>query len=51
MTVADTYPVLGAGGVHLQPVEAVASALAGRGVLVVAAAGRGAARGAGGRRH
>ena len=36
VTVADTYPVLGAGGVHLQPVEAVAAALAGRGVLVVA---------------
>ena len=36
VTVADTYPVLGAGGVHLQPVEAVASALAGRGVLVIA---------------
>ena len=36
VTVADTYPVLGLGGVHLQPVEAVASALAGRGVLVVA---------------
>jgi hypothetical protein len=33
--VADTYPSLGLGGVHLQPVEAVASALAGRGVLVV----------------
>jgi hypothetical protein len=28
--------VLGLGGVHLQPVEAVAAALAGRGVLVVA---------------
>ena len=36
VTVADTYPVLGLGGVHLQPVEAVAAALAGRGVLVVA---------------
>ena len=36
VTVADTYPVLGAGGVHLQPVEAVAAALEGRGVLVVA---------------
>ena len=36
MTVADTYPALGAGGVHLQPVEAVAAALEGRGVLVVA---------------
>ena len=36
VTVADTYPVLGAGGVHLQPVEAVAAALGGRGVLVVA---------------
>jgi hypothetical protein len=34
--VADTYPALGLGGVHLQPVEAVASALAGRGVLVIA---------------
>jgi len=38
VTVADTYPVLGAGGVHLQPVEAVAAALEGRGVLVVAEA-------------
>ena len=36
MVTADTYPVLGLGGVHLQPVEAVASALAGRGVLVIA---------------
>jgi hypothetical protein len=36
VTIADTYPVLGAGGVHLQPAEAVASALEGRGVLVVA---------------
>ena len=36
VTVADTYPALGAGGVHLQPVEAVAAALEGRGVLVVA---------------
>ena len=35
VTVADTYPVLGAGGVHLQPVEAVTEALVGRGVLVV----------------
>jgi hypothetical protein len=35
VTVADTYPALGLGGVHLQPVEAVASALAGRGVLVI----------------
>jgi hypothetical protein len=34
--VADTYPVLGLGGVHVQPVEAVVAALAGRGVLVVA---------------
>jgi hypothetical protein len=34
--VADTYPAIGLGGVHLQPVEAVASALEGRGVLVVA---------------
>lgn len=34
--VADTYPSIGLGGVHLQPVEAVAAALAGRGVLVVA---------------
>jgi hypothetical protein len=37
VTVADTYPVLGLGGVHLQPVEAVAAALEGRGVLVVGA--------------
>ena len=36
VTVADTYPAIGLGGVHLQPVEAVASALAGRGVLVIA---------------
>ena len=36
VTVADTYPVLGLAGVHLQPVERVAAALAGRGVLVVA---------------
>ena len=36
VTVADTYRSIGLGGVHLQPVEAVASALAGRGVLVVA---------------
>lgn len=36
VVVADTYPVLGAGGVHLQPAEAVASALAARGLLVVA---------------
>jgi len=36
VTVADTYPAIGLGGVHLQPVEAVASALAVRGVLVVA---------------
>jgi hypothetical protein len=50
VTVADTYPVLGAGGVHLQPVEAVAAALAGRGVLVVAEpdAARGVADAAGG---
>jgi hypothetical protein len=34
--VADTYPAIGLGGVHLQPVEAVAAALAGRGVLVIA---------------
>ena len=39
VTVADTYPALGLGGVHLQPVEAVASALSGRGVLVVAEPG------------
>ena len=38
VTVADTYPAIGVGGVHLQPVERVAEALAGRGVLVVAAA-------------
>jgi hypothetical protein len=37
VTVADTYPALGSCGVHLQPVEAVAAALEGRGVLVVAA--------------
>jgi hypothetical protein len=37
VTVADTYPVLGLAGVHLQPVERVASALEGRGVLVAAA--------------
>jgi hypothetical protein len=36
VTVADTYRAIGLGGVHLQPVEAVVSALAGRGVLVVA---------------
>jgi len=36
VSVADTYPVLGLGGVHLQPAEAVAAALRGRGVLVVA---------------
>jgi hypothetical protein len=50
VTVADTYPVLGAGGVHLQPVEAVAAALVGRGVLVVAEpdAARGMAAAAGG---
>jgi hypothetical protein len=36
VTVADTYAVLGSGGVHLQPVECVAAALAGRGVLVIA---------------
>ena len=36
MTVADTYPAFGLGGVHLQPVEAVAAALEGRGVLVIA---------------
>jgi hypothetical protein len=36
VTVADTYPALGAAGIHLQPVEAVAVALEGRGVLVVA---------------
>ena len=34
--VADTYPAFGLGGVHLQPVEAVAAALEGRGVLVIA---------------
>ena len=34
--VADTYPAIGHGGVHLQPVEAVAAALEGRGVLVIA---------------
>lgn len=34
--VADTYPAIGLGGVHLQPVEAVAASLAGRGVLVIA---------------
>ena len=34
--VADTYPAIGLGGVHLQPVEAVAAALDGRGVLVIA---------------
>ena len=37
VTVADTYPAIGLGGVHLQPIEAVASALAERGVIVVAA--------------
>jgi hypothetical protein len=37
VTVADTYPVLGLAGVHVQPVELVAAALEGRGVLVVAA--------------
>jgi hypothetical protein len=36
VTVADTYPAIGLGGVHLQPVERVAEALAGRGVIVVA---------------
>lgn len=36
VTVADTYRAIGLGGVHLQPAEAVASALAVRGVLVVA---------------
>jgi hypothetical protein len=36
VTVADTYPAIGLGGVHLQPVETVASALDGRGVLVIA---------------
>lgn len=36
VTVADTYPVFGLGGVHLQPVETVVAALAGRGVIVVA---------------
>ena len=36
VTVADTYPAIGLGGVHLQPVEAVAAALEGRGVLVIA---------------
>ena len=34
--VADTYPAIGLGGVHLQPVEAVAASLGGRGVLVIA---------------
>jgi hypothetical protein len=34
--VADTYQAIGLGGVHLQPVEAVAGALTGRGVLVIA---------------
>jgi hypothetical protein len=33
--VADTYPSLGWRGVHLQPVERIAAALAARGVLVV----------------
>jgi uncharacterized protein DUF6885 len=37
--VADTYPAIGHGGVHLQPVEAVAAALEGRGVLVIAEPG------------
>jgi hypothetical protein len=50
VTVADTYPALGAGGVHLQPVEAVAAALARRGVLVIAepAVARSVAAAAGG---
>ncbi len=50
VTVADTYPAIGLGGVHLQPVEAVASALAGRGVLAVAQpdVGRRVAEAAGG---
>ena len=51
VTVADTYPVLGLGGVHLQPVEAVASALARTRGARRRAAGRGAPRGAGRRRH
>jgi hypothetical protein len=34
--VADTYPAIGLGGVHLQPVEGVAAALEERGVLVIA---------------
>jgi hypothetical protein len=51
VTVADTYPVLGLRGVHLQPAEAVAAALAERGVLVVAEpeVARAVARSAGGR--
>jgi hypothetical protein len=36
VVVADTYPAIGRGGVHLQPVEAVAAALERRGVLVIA---------------
>ena len=34
--VVDTYPAIGLGGVHLQPVERVVAALEGRGVLVIA---------------
>lgn len=36
VTVADTYPAIGLGGIHLQPVERVVAALEGRGVLVIA---------------
>ena len=36
VVVADTYPAIGLGGIHLQPVECVVAALEGRGVLVVA---------------
>ena len=36
VTVADTYPAIGLGGVHVQPVECVVAALEGRGVLVIA---------------
>jgi hypothetical protein len=34
--VADTYPAIGLGGIHLQPVERVVASLEGRGVLDIA---------------
>lgn len=43
VAVADTYPSLGTGARHLQPLPRVARALSGRGLLITVAAGNAAA--------